>query len=206
MTDVFIDRSQNIIPIWLRDTYAHVQLGPLFTAEGFQEETRNTEIEAAKSLSQTSLPSRDNLYFRGSDVFVHLAKHQNNIANQTVTIIIHGLRDLYWTNRHGLSNDEKIQLDIAMKTPLPSFKNIFDYPSLDKYREIFNTPLFQLFGNITPYSVLNIPVKHFVESININAPIQAKLLGTNIIIQLDYQEYDLWDPDTESIINNIDLK
>lgn len=198
--------TQNVIPIWLRDTYARVQSGPLLSAEGYREENRNTEIEAAKSISQQSLPADENLFIRGSDVFTYLSKYRGDICSQTVAIIIRGLRDLYWTNRFSLSEDEITRLDITTRKPLPSFKDIFEYSSLDKYRDIFNTPLFQLFGDITEYSVINIPAKHFIESININAPIQAKIVGTDIVIQLDYQPYDLWDPDTKSIINYIDLK
>ena len=206
MTGLSITTSQNIIPIWLRDTYARVQPGPLFNMEGYHEQNRNTEIEAAKSLSEKSLPSGSNLFLRGSDIFLYLSKHQDDVCDYTVSIIIHALRDLYWANRYLLSEDEITQLDIATQTPLPSFKNIFEYSSLEKYGKIFNTPLFQLFGDITPYSVINIPVKHFIESININAPIQAQLVGTDIIIQLDYELYDFWDVDTESIINYVDLK
>jgi hypothetical protein len=203
MTDLL---TQTIIPIWLRDTYARVQPEPLLHLEGHIEENRNTEIEAAKALSHQSLPTGENLFLRSSDIFAFLSKHAGDICDQTVAIIIRGLRDLYWNNRFSLSDDELIQLDIATRKPLPSFKNVFEYSSLEKYRDIFNTPMFQLFGDITEYNVINVPVKYFIESLNNNVPIQAEILGTGIIIQFDYEMYDFWDPDTESIINHIDLK
>lgn len=212
MTDSF---AQTIIPIWLRDTYARVQPEPLTTVHGHSEENINTEIEAAKSLTNQSLPPGENLFLRSSDIFLFLSSHISNISDrsssltnicdQTVAIVIRALSDLYWNNRFSLSDEEIIHLDTATKKPLPSFKNVFEYSSLDKYRDLYTTPLFQLFGDITEYNVINVPVKYFIESINHNLPIQAELVGTGIIIQFNYEKYDFWDPETNSIIDHIDL-
>lgn len=202
-TDISEQPTNAIIPIWLRDTYAHIQDGPIYDLQGYFEEDRNTEITAYNNLKSNDFES--NFFLTGADVFAYISKHPN-MCERTVTIVIHGLRDLYWDNRKSLSQDEIIELELAMRQPLPIFKNIFDYNSLASLTDKIRTPLFQLFNTITPFSVINIPVRHFVESININAPIQAELMGTNIIIQFDYQPYDFWDVETQKLITHIDLQ
>jgi hypothetical protein len=199
-----INQQSRIIPIWLRDTYARIQSDSLYDLKGYNEENVNSEMGARDSLSKGI--SKSDLFLSGGDVFIYLNRNlDHGVCSQTVSIIIHGLRDLYWTNRSMLSIDELPLLQLAMRQPLPTFKNIFEYKSLEPFRDIINTPMYQLFGIITPYSVIHIPVRHFIESINRNEPIQAALTGTDIIIQLNYQPYDFWDFDTQSIINHINL-
>lgn len=150
-----------------------------------------------------------NFFISGGDVFGYLNRHlDREICNYTVSIVIRGLRDLYWNNRLTLPRDEDVQLDNAMRQPLPSFKNIFDYDEINTIEgidELIDIPVYQLFGTITPYSVIHIPVRHFIQSLNINAPIRVALADTNIIIQLDYQQFDFWDSKADSIIKYINL-
>ena len=66
-------------------------------------------------------------------------------------------------------------------------------------------PMFQVYGNITPYDSVHIPVKYFLESINQKIPIIVELEGIGISIQFSYEEYDFWDPEKNRIIDTIDL-
>jgi len=197
-------KSSRIIPIWLRNTYVRVQPVPLYNLTGYYEENLNTEIAAKESLSKDI--SKSDLFISGGDVFSYLNKNlDHGICNQTINIIVQGLRDLYWNNRNMLYRNELTRLELAMKQPLPRFKNIFEYKSLQPFRDVINTKMFQLFGAITPFSVIHIPVRNFIEFINRNEPIQVTLTGTDITIQFNYQPYDFWDFDTQSMINYIDL-
>lgn len=185
------------IPIWLRDTYARVHSQPIYKLEGPLSETIITEEAALASLTSSS----SDLFLSGADVFTHLSR--NNVCDSTVTIVIHSLRDLYWNMRHMLPQSEVELLQIAMTQPLPKFKNIFDYSSLEKYRENYPLRLYQLFGTITPFSVIHIPVTHFVDALNAKQPLQIMLAGTGIVIQLAYEAYDFWDPETQSLIESV---
>lgn len=217
----YLDTSKSIIiPLWLRDTYAKVQLRPLYDLQGPLRESFNTEEDAQKSLAQqitgfdlnnesslTSVPLMDsNIFISGGDVFGYLSrKIRRKNCNGVVTIVINSLRDLYWDNRQTLPREEVTQLEIALHRPLPKFKNIFEYKSLQSLSETIDLPLYQMFGTITPYSVIHIPIKYFVRMLNDKMPIQVALSGTNIIIQLDYAQYDFWDPISKSLIEYIDL-
>lgn len=194
-----------IIPIWLRDTYAHVQSGPIYNLQGPLGENLTSGKEAKDSLSKGIEES--NIFLSGADVFSYLNTRINKqLCNQTVTIVIRSLRDLYWDNRHSLPSDVLTELEIAMKEPLPTFKNMFEYKSMQNLSESIKLPLYQLFGTITPFSVLHIPVSYFIEALNAKVPIQIVLENTNIIIQLDYEQYDFWDIISESMVDYIDIK
>jgi hypothetical protein len=219
----YLPIKEYIIPIWLRDTFGQVQQSPIYNLHGEYVESIDTE-DVAKALLIREISNRNvvqsdissfdvyqgsdsRLFLAGSDIFGDLVKNYANVSSctQTVNIIIHSLRDLYWNNRHMLPAEEVKILEILMKFPLPKFKNIFDYDSLKSFRDTIGTPMYQLFGDITPFSVISIPVRHFIESINNNIPIQVQLSGTNIVIQLDYQPYDFWDFDSQSLVNYIDI-
>ena len=216
-----ISRSYPIIPLWLRDTYGRIQPEPIYNLEGPLEENRSSEEAAYRSHSRGI--SNSDLFLNGGDIFGYINKNKSLCINrsgsngpggpganepgfnQVITIVIHSLRDLYWNYRAMLSPDQLVQLNMAMDEPLSTFKNIYDYKSLEKFRDMTDTPLYQMFGTITPYSVLYIPVRNFIETINNNEPIQIALDNIGIIIQLDYQQFDFWNFDTQSIVNKIDL-
>lgn len=187
------------IPIWIRDTYARVHSQPIYQLEGPLSEGILTEEAAEQSLTSSS----SDLFLSGADVFSYLRRNMSNNCDSTITIVIHSLRDLYWNVRQLLPQSEVDLLYVAMSQPLPKFKNIFDYNGLQKYRDRYPIPLYQLFGTITPFSVIHIPVSHFVDAMNAKQPLQIMLAGTGIVIQLAYEEYDFWDPETQSLIESI---
>ena len=82
---------------------------------------------------------------------------------------------------------------------------MFEYKNLDDQRGVIPVPVYQLFGTITAFSVIHIPVRHFVEALNTQQPLRVALSGTNIILELQYKPYDFWDPGTESLVNYIPL-
>lgn len=217
---LFQQPEPKIIPVWLRDTYARVQPNGLFTLEGYN--TRTDEVVEIAENSILAGFSAPNFFLQGSNIFAYLNRTLNsNICNQTITLVVQGLRDLYWNNRDRLIRenklvpvdqampdvleDEILALENAMKRPLPSFTNIFNYASLRPLREKTLVPMFQVYGDITSYDVVQIPVKYFLESINAGIPISIELEGINIIFQFSYKEYDFWDPEAKQIINTIDL-
>ena len=203
-SNLFPNLASVIIPIWLRDTYARVAAQPLYNLQGPFVEDITTEALARDEIVKGLTGS--NLFISGGDVFGHLHRTLTDATcNDVITIVIRGLRDLYWNHRDTLPPDELSQLDLSMRQPLPSFKNIFEYRSLAPLREVMNIPMYQAFGTITSYSVVHIPVRHFIQAINMNAPIDIALQDTNVIIRLDYESYDFWDFETESLVKYIDL-
>jgi hypothetical protein len=192
------------IPLWLRDTYGRVQQTPLYYFQGPLRENNDTE-EAAKKASTQNMEESD-IFLSGKDIFAYLNRNKNrNICNGVVTVVVHSLRDLYWNARSTLPIGDIKQLELALSRPLPTFKNIFEYKSLQTIGESIDIPLYQMFGTITPYSVLHIPVKDFIEMLNNKLPIRIRLDDTNIIIRLDYEQYDFWDPISKSLIEYIDI-
>lgn len=197
-------QQPRVIPIWLRDTYARVQTGELFSFEGIHEASKESESSAADSIIKGF--SEPNFFIEGSNLFGYFDRSLNStVCNQTISIVIQGLRDLYWNNRDKLPVEEQRPLEIAMKQSPPSFHNIFNYKSLTRLRDQILVPMFQVYGNITPYDIVQVPVRHFLDSINKKIPIVVELEGIGIIIQFSYAEYDFWDPEEKRIIDTIDL-
>lgn len=201
---LFPQDTPKIIPIWLRDTYARVQPGGLFNLDGHSKLNNEIEMEAKRNISSGF--SNDNFFLSGSNIFGYLNRTLNSsICNQVVTVAVQGLRDLYWNNRGVLPRSEEGELQFAMNRTSPTFTNIFDYPGLRSFSDWNIVPIYQLYGTLTTYDVVQIPVKYFLESINQKLPISVQLEGVNIIIQFSYREYDFWDPEADKVIDNIDM-
>lgn len=196
--------DQVIIPIWLHDVYARIQSTPLQYMQGPLNEDTGSEQEAQKNLNE--IMSKSNIFLNGGDVFAYLSRNLDSLlCTGVITLVVTSLRDLYWDNRSTLPQDELTQLELAMNRPLPVFKNIFEYKSLQNIGESVDVPLYQMFGTITPYSVVHVPVIHFIRALNDKIPIRVSLEYTNIILQFDYERYDFWDPVRKSLVEYIDI-
>lgn len=193
-----------IIPLWLRDIYAKVEQYPISTREGLEEVSRDTEALAAAEL-QKLLPDTS-LFIGGSDLYSYLSRYiTNEMCDHVITFVITNLRDLYWNMRLNLSIEQQVQLDRAMNKSLPHFQNIFDYPSLQNLGPELPTHLFQLIGDITPFSVIHVPVRDFINAVNNKLPVLVWLPELAIIIQLSYQEADFWDTQVGQLIDYIPI-
>lgn len=197
--DITLD-SPSIIPIWLRNTYATIQPKAISNFHAPLTESYYTEEEAYKILqNETGFVSSDNIV----SYLNNKIKRGDNICNHVITIVIISLRDLFWNDRGKLTKEENKQLEIAMRQPLPKFKNVFNYKTLEPLLNNYPFPIYQMFGIITPYSVIHIPVSYFIQAINNKLPIDIELSGTNTIIRLDYKDYDFWDESLNSIVDKI---
>ena len=59
-------------------------------------------------------------------LFEHINKNRH-LYNGVITIVLHGLRDLFWMNKHMLPTYEQFLLEVMMSgTKLPTFKNILE--------------------------------------------------------------------------------
>lgn len=194
----------NIVPIWLRDVYATVQSQPLYFLEGPMIESPQSE-EAVKFALTQKLES-SNLFLSGDNIFCYLNKNMtSNMCDHYITVVIHNLPDLYWSNKENIF-DETLEIDLAIKQPFPTFKDINEYRSVNQLINQSNPlVLYQLLGTISPYNVLHIPIRYFIESLNNKRPINISLDRIDTIIQLNYEQFDFWDPITNSLIESIDL-
>lgn len=195
-----ITRELAIIPLWLRDTYALIHSEPVNDLQGPLNESIFTEELAQQSLQGEG---DQHLFLSGGDIFTYLSRNQSKLCDQTITIVIHSLRDLYWNIRQTLPKEEISRLEIALKQPLPRFKNIFEYRKIESVRDLYPSPLYQMFGTLTPFSVIHLPVRHFIESMNARLPLRIVLSDTEVMIQLDTEAYDFWDPVSQSLIKEI---
>lgn len=216
-----IDNNQSqLIKIWLRDTYSQIHPTPIYDIEGFDPSISrsriypndnliylldNLKIHADKYSDDIFYPDSD-LFLNSSDIFGYLNKNiKHGVCDAYIIIVINNLRDIYWNNRHLLPQEELPALELSTEKYLPTFVNIFDYQALNEYATSISTPIYQLYGDISPYNVVNIPVKYFIESINTNQSIKVKISDINTTIELNYEPYDFWSFANESIVNYIDI-
>ena len=198
------EREWKNIAIGLRDVFARFQKERIFNWYGFEEiSDESEEIANRTALGEENGSSN---FIRGSDVFGYLWKNlRKEECGNVVNIVIPGLRNIYYKYRGYLTRDEQDLLEIVMKRPLPQFENIWDYPSLERYRSEKNISEYQLFGSITPYDVLHIPVVYFIEAINNKKPILSQLHPLEVIVNIVYSQSDFWDFEHQRIIDNINL-
>jgi len=199
MADIIISpRNIKHIPIQLRDTYARVQLEPIFNLEGSKEPTVNADILGHLTESKHFLAS--------NNMFGYIYRTAETInSNDMITIVIQGLRNLYWDNRLLLPQDDRLRLEQSMGTSLPKFYNVYEYKSLAPLRKSADMVEYEVLGNITPYDVVHIPVLTFVEAINEKKIIEFNLEYIGVNIALTYKLYDLWDQGYERIIDHINI-
>ncbi len=210
--------KSRIISLSLRDTYAQIQHLPIHNFKGINDNISTSEIYPNDSLNQVldnleidpdkylnNIFASD-LFLSSNDIFGYLSKNiTSSMCDDIITIVINNLQDLYWNNRSLLTQEEEHLLEIDTNKIPPTFKNIFEYKHLTKYSNKIYTPIYQLYGDITPHTSLYIPVKDFIKSINIKEPIHVRLENIDIIIQLDYELYDFFNFETEFVYNCINL-
>lgn len=200
------DPQTVIIPINLRDVYARVQKHIINNWHGFSNVSNFTQEAAYNTVY--NLPSGSKHFIQASDAYGYISKYHSYNCDQIVNIIIPNLRNIYYNNRKKLSESEQDLLEFSMKEDLPQFYNIYEYKLLSnlKYDQDLNIRKeYQLFGTITPYDVINVPLVNFINFINNGTPIQVQLYPLNIIISLTYETYDFWDFTTQKLISPVIL-
>lgn len=206
--NIFTTKKKNKlinIPVNLRDVYGRVQANKIINWYGFDERSNITEDIAEVAVNTKAETS--NNFFQANKIFQYLWKTiDESNCNDIVNIVIPGLRNTYYDNRELLSEAEQILLQTVATRPLPQFENIWNYPSLEGHNKTGNIPEFQLFGSITPYDVVHIPVVHFVDAINKKDPLLIQLYPLNIVINIVYSRSDFWDSGYQRIIDKIDLE
>lgn len=171
------------ISVYLRDTHATVQPHKITNWYGFDE--KDKEI-------LTSLSGATN-FIKGHKIFSFLSKNFSpDNANDIVNIVIPGLRSKYYSNRKFLSEEEQKILELFSNRPVPKFINVSGEQTD-----------FQLFGSITQYDVLHIPVADFIRTLNNKEPLLIKLDALDIIIELSYSRSDFWDSKSQQLIEYI---
>lgn len=197
-----------VIPIWLRDIYAKVESSLLSDVIGESIVSGVTEDTESLAVAELSKPFPETMFFiRGNELYSYLARYLNaNVCNHVVTFVLVGLRDLYSNQRHKLTVQELAQLELSMNRPLPQFYSIFNYQSLSNVGSEMATSAFQLFGTITPFSVVHVPVREFVNAVNNKQPISVLLPELDIILSLTYELSDFWDPLTKQLLTNVALR
>jgi len=198
--DKLINSNKIVLPLWLRDTYATVGNEGIFNFTVDPEEVSESDI--LESYLE-GIPN-STLFMISTDMYKYLNKHRD-IFDQTITIVIRSLRDLYWNNRGILTREEISLIELAMTKPLPTFVDIFKYRKLEKIAETAEIPIFQMFGTITPYSIIHISVRDYIGAINNNMPIQIDLIDTNMSIELFFTPDDFWDFSEQKLITHINI-
>ncbi len=180
----------------LRDAYAIIKPRPLYNLMGSVKVNDNSEQESIFSYNS------GNLFVKGNDVLSIINQNIKNYCGWYITFVLPSLTDHFLDNSEYLSEEEHVTLLELSNTSNPKFKNIYEYDYFDEIQ--YTLPLYQMFGVITPYNVLHISVKDFVEMINDrNAPLFV-LDEIYSIIGLYYEEYDLYDKQQGKMIKRIE--
>lgn len=119
-----------------------------------------------------------------------------------------------------MDESERPVIDATIDRPSFEFYDIYDYPSVSETIRNDDLAQYQLIGKVTPYDVLHISVNDYVTyiknkvpiTIAVNSyvtriengvPITVIIPNNELMMELDYEEYDFWDQAYSAIIDNI---
>jgi hypothetical protein len=192
--------SQINILIYLRDTYGRIESDPIYDFNGYRRYEQGREA-AIRAVNDYKLGSKH--FLRTTNLYGYLDRTINERCNDIITIVIPNLRNVYFNNRQRLSEEERRKLTVAVQEPLPKFKSIYDYPDLEILATEAHVPEYQVYGDITKYDVLHLPVRLFVEQINKREPLIFILKDVNVKISLSITPDDFWDNEYHRLITNV---
>ena len=202
--------SSNIIPVWLRDTYCRIDNNKISDVRGYSKENKKYKKKALESMENEFMLGQGDVfnanskfYISGGDIFNYL--NDNKKCDDIITIVIVGLKNLYWNHKDQLDETEISSLSFYLTKKLPSFEDIFDYKKVEKYNKSVTYPVYQLFNDITPYDVLYVSVSDFVDILNKGEKLHIPIEGTDIIIRLDYELYDFYSFKEGRLVTHLDI-
>lgn len=169
--------KESRVSLLLKDVYGTVSDKPVYIMPGLLEGDLAAEYVAEKSFSGQNGPA---LFVRGDEIYKHLER--SGVKEGYVTIVVSGLPNIYSRNKEMLSQKDSVNLELAVLRPLASFKNIFKYDAIRPFAENASMSLYQLFGDVTPFNIVYIPVadyKYFVEN---SVPVTVRLNAIDQII------------------------
>lgn len=202
-----IPKQDNIrfFPWNLSDIWANIQPEPIYNLEGRKIEewdTQNIDSQEDAVTFAKSDGSSPSYFITGNKIVAYLARYKVPCTN-IITFVIPTLRNLYWDNRLAFPTNIISYMEPDIKEALPRFYDIFNYNKLKDAEPIDDITRYQLFGTISPYDVIHIPVSLFISAFNSRTPFDVRLGESNIIVRLTYEEYELWDESLQRIITFI---
>lgn len=184
----------------LNDIYAYVG-EPILNWSGYKQQSETSEYSAYigyYQIDSNEIPSK--LFIGASNIYVDAYRGQYK-GDEIVNLIIPGLKDLYKSYRKQLVNEEKLFLECINKQT-PTFKNITEYKSIKYFNDI---TLYQFFGDITPYDVVHISLKEFINIINENKEFIIEFSPLNVRMKIFYDKSDFYYNKEDKIITNVNL-
>lgn len=142
----------------LSDLYASIGDAPIIYRSGPTQDFEQDAVAALKSVN-------NRLFINAGDLSTIIrADRQYYSDDKIISIIIPGLRGVY-TDRRNLTTGEISKSIITYQNmDMPTFVDIYQYPSLTHMRPYVETLDYQLLGEITPADVVTISVKEFIHS------------------------------------------
>lgn len=179
----------------LSSIYAGVGPRPIYHLHGFI----NTDLAKESALNRFTMNTEySHIHFLNANkLFAYLWRNWRKHKYDVITLVIPGLREIYYNHKEYFDNDLIYTMDE------PEVKFMSAYAGLGNLGSIANMNEYQLFGNITKYDVLHINVPLFVDLINNMYPITFKLSPSDIKIVLIYTTEDLYDIEYQKPINTI---
>lgn len=181
-----------IIAIPLTNTKARVAEDPIFNQFGDPEEDsawRATHMELYGS----------RLFLKGEDMYVVLIDTWWKTKDGIVSIVIPGLREIYYYYRNRPQFiSRKQEIEDVMHGMSFKFKDIYCYEKLRGYQGVKNLSEFQLKGLITPLDIVHVSARFFVGSIQANMPIQIALSENGPLISLTYRLGDFFSTEKQT--------
>lgn len=153
--------------IWLRDIYGTINNKKIF----------NSNIENLQ-------------FYRGNELFYIINRYYKNLDG-IITLVIPGLRNIYYKYRDQLSEDDIGPLQLAFRSPLPSFDNLEgdQQYSVDEY--------------LMPYDVVHITVRDFALILQEKSDLTIMLYPTEVKLKFLYDKSDFWNSKAGRIVDKL---
>lgn len=181
-------------------TYSRVQADPLL----YMDRKRPSPGRAKRGLEMMEHGAQ--LFLSTVNMYNYLEQNWIKHRNHIITIVVPFLRDFYHLNIDFFYPDGLAEFSDTIYTQDPdnrgvNFYNVYYYPEVGSQGQLRNISEYQLDGVITKYDIVQLPARDFIDTINLNSPLNFTLLFDKwpVILSLTYEESDLWDYETQSI-------
>ena len=151
--------------IWIRDIYGTINNKRIY----------NNNIENLQ-------------FYKGNELFYIITKYHKNLSG-IITLVVPGLRNIYYKYRDELSEDDMGPLNLAIRSELPTFETTDGIYSVNEY--------------LMPYDVVHISVRDFTKTLDEKKELSITLSPTSVKINFLYDMSDFWAKNAQKLVTNL---
>lgn len=152
--------------VWLRDIYGTINKKKIYNSS---EETLQ--------------------FYPGNELFYLISRYYKDMSG-IITLVIPGIRTIYYKYKDELSENDKGPLQLAFRSPLPKFDTTDGVYSVDE--------------NLMPYDVVHITIRDFAKILAKKEELSIFLYPTTVKLNFLYDNSDFWSTKEQRMVDKLE--